>query len=122
MVPRSSLYWLVACLGCLLGMFEPAARAQVNVTTQHNDNSRTGANTQETILTPANANSAQFGKLFSVAVDGSVYAQPLYLSGVTINGAHTTSSMSRPSTTAFMPLMQTPARFFGTSASSIPRI
>ncbi|PYU91129.1 MAG: hypothetical protein DMG25_15470, partial [Acidobacteria bacterium] len=67
-------------------MFEPAVHAQVNVTTQHNDNSRTGANTQETILTPANANSTQFGKLFSVAVDGSVYAQPLYLSGVTING------------------------------------
>src|SRR5438046_2238343 len=86
MVPRSSLYWLVAGLGCLIGMFEPAVRAQVNVTTQHNDNSRTGANTQETILTPANTNSAQFGKLFSVAVDGSVYAQPLYLSGVTING------------------------------------
>jgi len=61
-------------------------RAQVNVITTHNDNARTGANTQETILTPANVNSTKFGKLFSVAVDGYVYAQPLYLSGVTING------------------------------------
>ena len=29
-------------------------RAQLNVTTYHNDNARTGQNTQETILTPAN--------------------------------------------------------------------
>ena len=61
--------------------------AQVNVTTYHNDNSRTGQNTQETILTPANVNSAQFGKLFSVSVDGWVYAQPLYLSNVSIGGS-----------------------------------
>src|SRR6266567_9127108 len=71
---------------CFVGLFEPAAHAQVNVTTQHNDNARTGQNAQETVLTPANVNSSQFGKLFSVAVDGYVYAQPLYLSGVTING------------------------------------
>ena len=64
----------------------PHAHAQVNVTTYHNDNSRTGQNTQETILTPANVNSTQFGKLFSVTVDGAMYAQPLYLSAVTIAG------------------------------------
>jgi hypothetical protein len=64
----------------------PHAHAQVNVTTYHNDNSRTGQNTQETTLTPANVNSTQFGKLFSVTVVGAVYAQPLYLSAVTIAG------------------------------------
>ena len=63
------------------------AHAQVNVTTYHYDNNRSGANTQETILTPANVNSTQFGKLFSTAVDGYVYAQPLYLAGVSFSGA-----------------------------------
>ena len=62
------------------------AQAQVSVTTYHYDNARTGQNTQETILTPANVNSSQFGKLFSVNVDGLLYAQPLYLSNVQIGG------------------------------------
>jgi hypothetical protein len=66
--------------------FSAALRAQVNVTTYHDDNTRTGQNRQETILTPANVNSGQFGKLFSVSVDGWVYAQPLYLSNVNIGG------------------------------------
>jgi disulfide oxidoreductase YuzD len=61
--------------------------AQVDVTTYHNDNFRTGLNSQETTLTPENLNSTQFGKLFTVPVDGSVYAQPLYLSNVTVAGA-----------------------------------
>jgi hypothetical protein len=67
-------------------LFTPVANAQVSVTTYHNDNSRTGQNAQETTLTPANVNIASFGKLFSVAVDGAVYAQPLYVSNVGIGG------------------------------------
>ena len=74
---------VVLSLFCLCSV---ALQAQVNVTTYHNDNARTAQNTQETILTPANVNSGQFGKLFSVAVDGWVYAQPLYLSNVNIAG------------------------------------
>jgi len=72
---------VVSLLCCANGL-----RAQVNVTTYHNDNARSGQNTQETLLTPANVNSTQFGKLFSVPVDGYVYAQPLYLSAVSIGG------------------------------------
>jgi hypothetical protein len=65
----------------------PAAIAQVNVTTQQNDIARTGQNLGETILTTSNVNPAQFGKVFVQPVTGPIYAQPLYLSGVTINGA-----------------------------------
>src|SRR5260221_5536896 len=58
---------------------------QVNVTTYHNDNARTGLNANETILTPDNVRApGQFGKLFSQPVDGYVYAQPLYVPNVHI--------------------------------------
>jgi len=57
-----------------------------DVVTYHNDNSRSGLNAQETILTTANVNSSSFGKLFTMPVDGKVDAEPLYLSAVSING------------------------------------
>ena len=62
------------------------AFGQTSVLTQHNDNARTGQNTSETILNTTNVNVNQFGKLFAMPADGQVYAQPLYVPGVTING------------------------------------
>ena len=82
-------YPTMGAKGLALGLVLLASipiQAQVNVTTWHNDLSRTGANTQETTLTTANVNVNSFGKLFAVTVDGQVYAQPLYLSGVSISG------------------------------------
>ena len=61
-----------------------AANAQV--TTAQYGNSRTGATLAETILSPSNVNSRDFGKLFSIAVDGDVYAQPLYMPHQEISG------------------------------------
>jgi len=58
----------------------------VAVTTYHNDVTRQGANTAETILTPANVNSSSFGKLATYAVDGQVYPQPLIIPNLTIGG------------------------------------
>jgi hypothetical protein len=70
----------------ILTMASIASRAQVNVTTWHNDQARTGVNTQETILTTTNVTVSQFGRLFQIQADGQVYAQPLVLSGVEIGG------------------------------------
>ncbi len=60
--------------------------AQVNITTQHSDNLRDGLNAGETLLTQANVNSTQFGRLFKVVVDDQVFAQPLVVNSVSIGG------------------------------------
>lgn len=60
--------------------------AQTAVTTYQNDNSRSGANTHETILTPSNVNVSTFGRATVFLVAGYVYAQPLYVPNVNISG------------------------------------
>lgn len=70
----------------LLAMPFHRCLAQVDVLTYHDDNQRTGQYLSERILTPANVNAAKFGKLFTVPVDGKVDAEPLYVSGLQIQG------------------------------------
>jgi PQQ-like domain len=65
-------------------------RAQVNILTNRYDSARTAANLSETVLNSTNVNVNQFGKLYTIPVDGAVYAQPLYVSNLAIpkNGTH----------------------------------
>jgi hypothetical protein len=77
---RGALIW------CLALFSSYSVLAQVNVLTYHYDNTRAGQNTNETMLTPSNVNPTTFGKLFKYNVDGYVYAQPLYVSGLNIPG------------------------------------
>jgi hypothetical protein len=74
----------------------PAAKSQqlrpgldpiASVLTHHNDNARTGQNLNETILTPSNVNTANFGLIGRLSVTGSVDAEPLFVPHLLINGA-----------------------------------
>jgi len=56
------------------------------VLTYHNDVMRTGQNLNETTLTTSNVTSGQFGLIGTIAVDGLVDAEPLYVGGMTISG------------------------------------
>ena len=66
----------------------PPSGSSVSVLTYHNDNSRTGQNLNETILTTSNVNSSTFGQIGVLQpVSGLVDAEPLYAGNLTINGA-----------------------------------
>ena len=69
-----------------LALFHSAC-AQVAVLTQNNDNARTGANLQETILKPSNVTPHKFGKLYALTgLDNQVNGQVLYVPHVVIGG------------------------------------
>jgi len=81
-------------LGALLGLAllagsSPQAAAQ-DVLTHHVDFYRTGVQSHETQLTPTTIETTTFGRLFSLPVDGRVYAQPLWVGNYTMadNKAH----------------------------------
>jgi outer membrane protein assembly factor BamB len=84
------VFFGLPCLGAamlfllLMGGAVPALAS--DVLTYHNDVSRTGQNLDETILTTSNVNSTDFGLLFTLKVDSTIDAQPLYVSGLTISG------------------------------------
>src|SRR5437016_1855415 len=57
------------------------------VLTYHNNTSRDGTNIKEFALTASNVTTPTFGKLFSCQADGAIYAQPLWVPHVTVNGS-----------------------------------
>ena len=79
---------ILCSVGVVVAVFTVAvsSAAGESVLTYHNNNARTGANTNETLLTPANVNTNSFGLLRKYPVDGYVYAQPLYVSKLAIPG------------------------------------
>jgi Bacterial Ig-like domain (group 1) len=79
----------VALLTFIAAAFSNAAQAQVSFLNSRGDNMRSGANTNETLLTPSNVNKNSFGHLFSAPVDYQVLAQPLYVPQVNIPGQGT---------------------------------
>ena len=79
---------LASCIVLISILHTAEGRAQTNVLTQHNDNNRDGLNSTETVLTPSTVNGTQFGLLFKAPVDDQVYAQPLYMSSVSISGGN----------------------------------
>ncbi len=78
--------WLPLIAGLLAASF---AQAQTDVLVSHYDDARTSANLSETTLTTANVNSAGFGKVYALPVDGMVFAQPLFKSNLNIPGVGT---------------------------------
>jgi hypothetical protein len=64
------------------GLAMPFTGTPIDVTTYHYDGLRTGWNPRETDLTQAAVKSGKFGLLKTLAVDGSVFAQPLLVTGL----------------------------------------
>jgi hypothetical protein len=88
LVRHSLVLAIFLVISLAISIAATSASAQVNVLTQHNDNSRSGANLQETTLTVANVKQ-KFGKLWTLFVDGQIVAQPLYVSGLKVEGTGT---------------------------------
>jgi len=70
----------------LIAIAYASSHAQVDVLTQHNDNTRTGVNLREMVLTPSSVNKDQFGMLFNRSVDDQLYTQPLVATNVVVDG------------------------------------
>ncbi|MBZ5679637.1 MAG: hypothetical protein LAO24_05995 [Acidobacteriia bacterium] len=82
--------FLVVSLLLSIGIFlVSSSSAQVSVTTQRYDNSRSGLDLSESLLNPTNVNSTTFGRLFSQPVDGAIVGHPLFLPGISIPGLGT---------------------------------
>src|SRR4051812_16421147 len=64
----------------------PPAPSSTGVLRYKIDLAGTGANTAETTLNLSNVNPTSFGRLMKKGLDGVIFAQPLYVSNLSING------------------------------------
>ena len=70
-----------------------SASAPVGVTdlpgilTYHYDAARDGVNAREFALSPSTVTPAKFGLIFSCPVDGAIYAEPLWMPSLIVNGS-----------------------------------
>jgi hypothetical protein len=62
------------------------APAGTAVLTQRGSSSRVGWNSDETVLNDHDVNAADFGKVLAYPVDGKIYAQPLFVPGLRVDG------------------------------------
>ena len=81
---KSLLLMLLICLAV-----DSVSVGQSTFLTGRSDSQRTAANTNESLLTPANVHANSFGHLFSQSIDYQALAQPLYVPNVTIPGLGT---------------------------------
>jgi len=86
---RSLQHFLCATVISSIVLFSgaPFAVSQA-ITTYHVDNYRTGWNSKETVLTPANVGSSSFAMLRVVPLNDQVDGQPLFVPGVNITAGN----------------------------------
>ena len=82
----AGVHTITASSGSSSGSASIAVTDLAGVLTYHNGQGRDGVNSREFALSSLTVTTATFGKLFSCAVDGAIYTQPLWLKGFTIAG------------------------------------
>lgn len=82
----AGVHTITASSGSSSGSASVAVTDLAGVLTYHNGQGRDGVNSREFALSSLSVKTATFGKLFSCAVDGAIYTQPLWLKGVSIAG------------------------------------
>lgn len=83
---KAGVHTITASSGGSSGTAHIAVTDLAGVLTYHNDGARDGVNSREFALSSATLTTANFGKLFSCAVDGAIYTQPLWVKGFSIAG------------------------------------
>jgi hypothetical protein len=102
----STLFVLAACRDKMPSsgstVVTPPNPQSVSVLTQHNENTRSGWNANETVLTTSNVEPGHFGKVFALSVDDQIYAQPLVAGHLMMNGgAHNVVFVATVSNTIY---------------------